>query len=46
MLAPMAMYATTMGFTGLKLTFPGPYLSMGNLGFSKTICDSTYIGIN
>lgn len=45
MMGPMGMYASQMGLKGVA-SLPGPYLSMGNLGFSKAICNSDYVGID
>ena len=45
MVVPMGMYASQMGLAGVAF-LPGPYLSMGNLGFSSAICTSDYIGDN
>jgi len=45
MLGPMSMYASQMGLKGVA-SLPGPYLSMGNLGFSKAVCNSDYVGID
>jgi hypothetical protein len=45
MLGPMGMYASQMGLKGVA-TLPGPYVSMGNLGFSKSICSSDYINVD
>lgn len=44
MIGPMYMYASQMGLKGVA-SLPGAYLSMGNLGFSKAICISDYIGL-
>lgn len=45
MLGPMGMYFSQMGLKGV-VSLPGPYFSMGNLGFSKAICNSDYVGID
>jgi len=45
MIGPMMMFYSQKGLAGVAI-FYGPYVSMGNLGFSAAICTSDYVGVD